>query len=221
MKKHFFIIPVFILISCSKEEKLTNNDCIAYESNVVLKTQQDVDEFNECGYSMINGDVIISGENITNVETLSSITDINGSLGISENKLDLNLNGLRNVKFVGKDLTIILNEGNVNLSGLKNIKNVDGHFIIQSNDNLNSLQGIGKTIIKESFTINQNNNLISLDGIEGVVSYAYCVIQDNQKLSDLCALLGPMSRNDNVLYYIHNNLNKTSSSSLDNTNCSE
>ena len=100
--------------------------------NYYFTSQADVDNFQVYypGCTELEGDVIISGEDITHLDGLSVITSIGGSLRIGEyfegNPLLTDLTGLEGLISIGRDLNIGGNwqYGNPSLTSLTGLDNL-------------------------------------------------------------------------------------------------
>ncbi|MBB4119897.1 putative outer membrane repeat protein, partial [Mesonia hippocampi] len=90
--------------------------------NVIFSSQAEIDSFASIfpNCTTISENMSISGNNITNLNGLSNIEDINGTLGISLNPLLQNLDGLSSLQSVS---TVHIGNNNIltDVSGLENI----------------------------------------------------------------------------------------------------
>ncbi|WP_298544805.1 PKD domain-containing protein [uncultured Aquimarina sp.] len=128
-----------------------------YNGNLVLDSQEKVDEFNYCS---VNGDLIIDEYNgsITNIDALSLLTKVtNGSLIIRTNSQLTNLDGLRNLEFVSGALKIENNNSITSLEGLSNLHYVQS-IIIRNNQNLLNLKLYGLSNLAGVSTLSMNGN---------------------------------------------------------------
>lgn len=139
-------------------------------------TQAQVDSFpiSYPGYSEIIGNLIIGCEettNINNLNALSQISSVSGSLQILKNPLLTNLAGLHNISTVGWSLLIAVNESLLDLSGLINLNQIGGGFDFHNNnqilnfEGLNTLESIGMEV-----WISGNDRLSCFQGMEGLQS---------------------------------------------------
>lgn len=131
-------------------------------------TQAEVDNFGAqypwCG--QIEGDVEISGNDITNLDALSQLTIINGTLEIRDaSNLD-------------------------NLDGLQHLANVNGDLILRNNDDLTSIAGLSMlSYVAGEFTIRSCGSLQSLDGLDALSGVGLAlIIRDCDLIQDLDAL---------------------------------
>jgi hypothetical protein len=166
--------------------------CLPF-GNYFFNNQADIDNFNtnyqDC--TELNGNVKISGNDITNLYGLSDVTSI-GYLVISENPLLINLSGLNSLTSV-TGLGGIYIEDNptlTSLEGLESLTSNGGQLVIESNDALSNLMGLENLAVIEKFlSIRGNANLISLDGLDSVDtnSITHLYIENNNVLSS-CAV---------------------------------
>src|SRR5258708_25875589 len=101
-------------------------------SGISLTSQAQVDAFpSTYGCSVINGGLTISGSDITNLDSLYSITQIDGDpggLSITGNPLLKNINGLSSLSNVGYGWVYISNNPSLtNLNGLSSLKQIRGY----------------------------------------------------------------------------------------------
>ncbi len=101
---------------------------IEYDSHCLpdgidFNSQEDIDDFygDHPGCYDIEGDVVIYGDDIDNLNGLDLISSIGGNLSIISNDLLTSLTGLENLTSIGGNLEIIGNPGLATLSGLGNI----------------------------------------------------------------------------------------------------
>lgn len=148
------------------------NACgICETGNVVLTTQEEVDNFN-C--SFINGNLFITNQenpgDITNLNGLASLISIQGNISISETNLQ-NLNGLDNLTNVTGEISISSNPLLTDISALGNISgNVLGITLtnLDALQNLNGLENIDA--VSGFLVINSNDALVNLNGLSGINS---------------------------------------------------
>ncbi len=156
---------------------------------ITFSTQAQIDSFqvNYPGCSIIEGTVIINGNNITNLNGLSILTVIESDLGIEGNPELHNLSGLNNIIHVDGDLDIGDNEALTDLTGLENLINTGLDFSIEQNSNLLNLSGLGnlKTIGAE-LVILENDKISSLTGLDNISRIETAItIQGNPQLTSL------------------------------------
>ena len=156
--------------------QFTNGQNPVLFESIHFTTQAQVDSFpiSYPGYSEIIGNVIIGSEetsNINNLNALSQISSVSGSLQILYNPFLTNLAGLHNISTVGWSLLIAVNESLLDLSGLINLNQVGGGFDFHNNnqilnfEGLNALESIGTDV-----WISGNERLSCFHGMEGLQS---------------------------------------------------
>jgi hypothetical protein len=167
---------------------------------ITFNTQSQIDSFqiNYPGCTVIEGNVTINGEDITNLNGLNVLISIGGNLRIEGNASLTSLSGLDNLTSVGGNLWISYNDSLSNLTGLEELSYVGGFFEILSNYALTSLNGLeGLISIGEDFYIvgdwdqAGNPSLTSLSGLEGLTSVGgHFYIWANMALTNLSGLEG-------------------------------
>lgn len=114
---------------CNSVEEV-EYDCVngepCFVGEIEINSQLEVDEFsiNYPNCNVVFGDLIIEGEDIENLDGLSQIAQINGSLyiGISSgNPVLTDLSGLSNISSIDGSLWLIFNEELEDLYGIHNI----------------------------------------------------------------------------------------------------
>jgi hypothetical protein len=168
----------------------------------------------------VTGNLIISGDDISNLDRLSYLHNIQGSLTISGNSSLPNLDGLSSLEAIGiesdygyaRSLSISGNDALTNIDGLSSVTSV-GNIYIGSNNLLESVSGLSSlTSIRGSLNISHNNSLPNLDGLStlkiiGMSNFRYDVdgltIAGNHSLtnidglSSLTSIIGWLSIIDN------------------------
>jgi hypothetical protein len=168
-----------------------------------FSTQAQIDSFsiNFPGCTIIEGDVYIAGQDITNLDGFSMLTSVEGNLsvgysyggwspGLIGSPLLVNINGLENLKTIGGYLGIMKNPSLLNLNGLINLEAIEGSLIIMNNAGLVSLSGLeSQNNIGGSLIIQGNNSLLNLNGLDNLSSVGGGVsIHSNNSLVSLSGL---------------------------------
>ena len=155
MKKLILLAVLMSLIQIS-----SFSQCLP--DGITFTTQEQIDNFQtdypDC--TVIEGNVEINGDSISNLTGLSSITTIMGDLIINGTYLT-NLEGLENLLKIRRDLIIVSNDMLINLSGFESLDSICGNLTIGWNDLLPNLSGID-SINSESIQnlyIRENNSL--------------------------------------------------------------
>ncbi len=132
----FIVLVIFINVTGFSQPCLPEG--------ITFTNQEDINNFqlNYPNCTEIEGDVEISGDDITSLNGLSVLTAIGGSLKIFECETLSNLTGLENVTSIGKDLKIYINSSLTNLTGLDNITSINRDLLIWYNHNLTSISSL-------------------------------------------------------------------------------
>lgn len=139
---------------------------------ITFSTQAQIDGF-QVNYpycTEIEGDVIIQGSSIINLNGLSVLTSIGGSLSIRHNDLLSDLMGLNNLTHIGSLLSIEFNDSLKNITALINLTDIGTFIYLQGNAALTSLNGLEGITTIERLEIWNNDMLTSLMGLENLIS---------------------------------------------------
>jgi len=193
MNRNYTLLFLLVLVFNCTNERVKQPEDIACDNgtfvgNVLLSTQQEVDDFGAMCYSKIDGSLVIGAEfeGINDIVDLSSLSSLNqiftsnpnestGWLRIRANNL-VSLNGLQNITSVN-GLKINNCYEILDLLGLDALENIGGNpndyqtLDIHSNAELTSLEGL--------------NNLVSIGSTEFL---SYIRFAGNPKLQNLEAL---------------------------------
>lgn len=163
-----------------------------WPDGIQIQSQFDVDNLASLsqGCSSVAGSVTISGPNITNLDSLSWITAIDGNLWIYMNPALTSLQGLSNLVSVSGTVNIFGNGSLENLAGLNNLLTIGGSLNITEDsallnvDGLNNLSSIG-----EDLSIGYNPLLLNVDGLSNLTTVGRTVnIGANNALVSLSGL---------------------------------
>jgi len=145
---------------------------------ITFTTQEEIDNFpsNYPGCTEIEGDVIINGEDITNLDGLSVLTNIGGNLliGGEEDPWEfnpnlINLNGLENLMSISGNLQASYNISLLNLVGFESLVSIGGNIEIFRNDMLVGFSGMeGLTTIVGNLSIWGNNSILNMSGFDNI-----------------------------------------------------
>ena len=203
MKTPFFL-AVIILISF--QMTALSQKCLP--EGIIFTTQAGIDNFhsNYPDCTEIEGDVGISGQDISNLSGLDVLTSIGGHLLIWENELLHNLMGLHNITTIGGSLllgcfdfetwdTFYGNPALKDLTGLNSLTYIGGNLQIVNNDSLINLTGLSSlTRVEKDLFIGVwgddeqlgNPRLINLAGLDNLNSIGGSLdIQFNENLESL------------------------------------
>ncbi len=190
------------------------NACLP--DGITFFSQASIDQFASQypGCTSIEGPVIISGGDITNLDGLNNITSYGAALKISDNPNLKNLLGLSNVSLITGGLDLINNSDLVDLTGLEkltsigahlqinfntqllhinalhNLSSLGGFLFINDNRLLEDLKGLEKlTSTGGELVVSKNLALVSLEGLENIVSIGKELrLSNNEQLVSLEAL---------------------------------
>jgi hypothetical protein len=159
---------------------------------ITLNTQEQIDNFqtNFPGCTAIEGNVLIQGGSITNLNGLSVLISIEGSLNIQSNNTLTNLAGLENLTSIGGNLSILINRNLNSLLGLDKLISISGYFEIWNNKALTSLIGLNNlTSVGRGLVIGENIALTTLSGLDKLNSIGgELTILSNDVLTNLSGL---------------------------------
>jgi hypothetical protein len=162
---------------------------------ITFSTQTEIDNFqtNYPGCTEIEGNVLIFGDNITNLLGLSVLTAVAGDFDIGTGNYGnpnlTNLSGLENLSEIGGDLYISNNHSLVSLNSL-NVTSIGNGLIIMENISLTNLHGLENiNHIPGYFLISENSQLTTFEGLNNLTSTGDDFrIFTNDILHDLAAL---------------------------------
>ena len=228
MKKNVFLVTglmasLSLFTYCSSDDDSSNNQ---NDVDVMLTSQKEVNEFaikcvDQGNCETIKGSLYISGNDISHLTPLKTITSITNELKIENTNNLFRTNGLENLKTVGGPLVLRNNEILVdiddfqsitelerltirdnkllkNLTGFQNLETVEGLHII-SNENLENLYGLENVSKVKNIRIVNNSNLRSIDGLKKVEQLEGDLIISVNPLLKICDVLCPiLSLPDNV-----------------------
>ncbi len=101
--------------------------------NVTLNSQAQVNAFGATNPTTVNGNLTISGSDITELTPLSTLTSISGDLVIFQNSVLTSLSGLDALTSLGGLLYIAVNSSLTSLAGLDALSSVGSNLYVQNN----------------------------------------------------------------------------------------
>lgn len=161
-------------------------------TELTLSSQSEVDAFKtiypSCTDMMYK--LIISGNDITNIDSLENISCFEEGFTITDNPILLDINGLGNVNSINRFAQISNNPMLVTLLPLQNATNKQFASIgIENNSSLIDLTGLGSFDFKTDFYIFFNENLQSLNGLSfGSIHTGDISIDGNLNVTDFSQL---------------------------------
>lgn len=172
--------------------------------DVVLTSQEDVDNFGLERYTEITGYMIIGGlgtDIITNLEPLLGLNYIGNYLGITFNDQLNNLDGLESLIHVKTFVEVISNSNLENINGLRNLEKVgdpsflsSGSISIWFNPELQNLDGlINLKEVSAYIHVSDNLTLEDIDGLGNLESIEHLLIVNNDNITHLNGLRHTLS----------------------------
>ena len=201
MKKYTLLLALALILQVSA----SSQSCLP--DGIIFTTQMQIDSFqiNYPNCSMVEGDIEISGDDITNLDSLVVLTVIDGDLFVGYTTMLASLSGLNNVTSIGQTIRIYMNSALTSLSGLDNIVTIGQNLRITNNDvlaNINALSSL--TSVGENLRIYMNSELTSLSGLENLTTVGDNLrITNNSAITSLSALFQLTSINGELV--IENN----------------
>ncbi len=184
--KRLSLYLAFLVISLST----IGQSCLP--SGEYFDSQSDIDNFliNNPDCNTIEGDVMINGNNITNLNGLQNITTFEKGFWIEDCPLLESLSGLENVTYIGDYLEL----GNLplieDINELSNLTYVGGSLDIiylPALTNINGLENVASAITYLIFW--GNESLINMEGINNIQSISTQLrLSNNILLTDISAL---------------------------------
>jgi hypothetical protein len=240
----FNVLPIFLL-----SFNLVTHSQGCLPEGIIFSTQEQINNFpsNYPTCLTIEGDVIISGADITNLDSLIQLTNLAGDLEIKNTQNLFALNGLNNIadimgslvvsgndslsSFVGFENLITIgtnliigeytnpNPRLITLNGLENLSSIGGSLNIDNNDNLSDYDEFESlSYIGADVYIRYNGWLIDLSGLNGITSIqGSLTITENLPLHFLTGLENLVSIG-NDLYISNPTANYTEFNNLETVN---
>ena len=173
-----FVICLLVFQSISAQS--------CYPNGITFTTQAQVDQFSSqnAGCKIIEGDLRIYGNGITNLDSLYSIEVIQGGLILNFSALT-NFEGLNNLDTIYEQLIVgTHNSSLTSFSGLESLKSIgsaygyDVHYVqlasITDFTGLDSLSSIDGTL-----SVSNCNNLESLAGLENLKEIGTLIVENS------------------------------------------
>ena len=163
------IISIILILVLSFGAKLIAQECLP--EGITFTEQEQIDNFQydypNC--SEIEGNLLIAGEDITNLFGLNVINVIQGNLEIGDFIMEgnpnlQNLNGFEGLTSIGGNLSIYANGSLLTINGLDNLSSVNGNLAIRYNSTLQDISAL----------YNIDESSIASLGIVGNESLADC-----------------------------------------------
>ncbi|NOR87440.1 MAG: T9SS type A sorting domain-containing protein [Bacteroidales bacterium] len=197
-------------------------------NGIVFSSQEQIDNFQsdypECSHieGYLNIGVYAVENDITNLNGLNSITQVDGDIQIFSTSNLISLSGLDNLSTVQGSIHLGVSEAGVgnfllaDLSGLNGLTYIGNSLEISHNTFLTSLLGLESlNYIGGALSINNNSNLTDISALENISNIGESLaIYDNFSLVDLSGLDNIASINGNL--YLSSNANLNTLTNLSN-----
>jgi hypothetical protein len=213
----FLPFALLALASCTTADSALAPDLgpsysvtVACPGPITLTTQTQVDDFAATGCTDVAGSLLVTGDDITNLDGLSALTRVSEDFNIEGNPALADLDGLSALTTVGGDpqngryhygLTISNNAVLTSVGGLSALTLV-GNLRIGDNPVLANLDGPSAlTSVGEILAIGHNATLTNLDGLSALTSAGDLYLEDNPLLANLDGLSALTSVNVGLSVY--------------------
>jgi len=207
MKKFFIFLSGFLLTVVASAQPCLHEGRGFY-------SQDDVDLFHRDNpnCTVIQGDVIISGGDIKNLDSLRGLVAIEGYLDISHTELLGDLSGLDSLRSVGGHFGIYSNLNLRTLKGLGHLLAVGDNFEIFDNPILRDLKGLDTlSTVGRNFWVGSNPVLDTLKGLTNLrLISGLLQINDNAALKSLSELRNLKNLGEELLIYSNPSLQSLS-----------
>ena len=176
-----------------------------FTGDLTLSTQAEVDAFN---FVEVTGNLLISGGDIVNLNSMTSLVTVGGDLTVSNNPGLTSMIGLSNLVTVEDRLGVDGN-GFSDVQGLNSLKQINGSVVIGpditsfiglesverifflwlTSPNIVNFQGLNNVTEICSLRVDNSLTLVSVDGLESLSNVCIqIVLQNNPNLENLDAL---------------------------------
>ncbi|GAA4882435.1 hypothetical protein GCM10023311_00630 [Flaviramulus aquimarinus] len=172
MKINFYLI-LFVTLFFS-HGLIFSQTCLS--GGVDFSNQLQIDEFqlNYPNCIEILGNVEINGNDIVNLDGLSTINVINGNLNIFNNNNLNNITGLASLTTIGGNLFFRGNNLISSLAGLNSLNSIGGFLELFENSSLNDISALSQiTSINKHIFISFNQSLQNFNGLHNIVSIGH------------------------------------------------
>lgn len=159
-----FSLTLLFVIGCNKDDDGSGSTEItnSYVGDIMLRTQQEVNDFGSLGYTSVEGEVCIGC--------------------VEQNDID-DLSPLRTLKKV-KTLSILNNTVLIDLDGLENITELD-NLLISKNPLLENLDSFNGITTINTIEFDDNGSLRNIDGLSNLTAIREGIKFSNTRVIDL------------------------------------
>lgn len=184
--KNLFLYILFLTLSLS----VIGQSCLPADTYFYYQTEIDNFYINNPNCTTIEGNLMIMGADITNLNGLQNITTFEKGFWVEDCPLLESLSGLDNVTHIGDYLEIGTLPLIENLNELSNLSYVGGALDIMFLPLLTNINGLENVTSSPTYLIIWgNSNLTNLDGLNNIQSISTTLkLQNNTVLNDISAL---------------------------------
>ncbi len=181
------LMITFLCLSC-----IPFNLSAQCEGSIELSTQAEVDAWASCTF--FDGDINISGNNITNLTALTGLEHVSGYFAITYCPLLTDLTGLEELRYIGQQLVIIENDLLSDLTALNNLTAINSLQLDNCNA-LQSLSGLDNIANEPDFVyLGGNQNLMDITALQNIPSIGIVEIIYSHSLTNLNGIQNITSR---------------------------
>lgn len=185
-----FTIPFLIFFSLTFTSQHSTAQC--GPEDLVLRSQKDVDNFisNYGNCTEIKGNLIVIGQDVTNLDGLHQIKKVNGYLQLYDLVSLTDIDGLSSLDSIGGNLNLSSNDLLTNVDGFISLRWIGGTLAIYSNPELLNVDGFSALEkVGAILDISINPKLKYLDSLSNLKSIGKdLVIEGNDVMSDITGL---------------------------------
>ena len=185
---------------------------------ITISSQSQIDSFTATypGCTGVNGNIFISGNNISSLEGLSQITTVGGQLTVYLCPNLTNLNGLQNISTINT-VSIQNNNNLTSLAGLQGLTTLSYVLGIVGNPLINNLNGLQQLTSVGGYINISGNGITSVEGLNNLQTIGSRLdMENNYNLTSLSAFMNLTSIGGSIL--IKNSPLLQTLSGLDNIN---
>ena len=153
---------------------------------------QDITDFCDAGYAIVDGDVTIDNTRMLNLDGLECLCQVNGDLEITSNDVLYDIDGLTGVKYIFGSFEISSDSGMIDADGMLSLRYVGDDFTIYNVSSIGGptdgpLAGFNDLIaVGGSFTIETTSSIVHITGFTALESVAIdFVLHNNSALADV------------------------------------
>lgn len=182
---------------------INGSPAVSCPGDIELTSQAAVNAWAGC--TIVEGNLTISGSDITNLSPLSTLEKVRGALIVDANTTLASISGLEGLDSVG--VLIFTNNPQLTSIAALNLSQTQiVSIILENNDNLQSISGLNNFTRSDFLSIKSNDNLTSVTGFNGLTSLGGLLnIESNSALSNLSGFSNLVAIEQNNFQLIGNN----------------